>query len=55
MASLGVRVTLSRYLRERARVRVSCEISKKSPHPNPLPEYRARERDCGIHSIGWSS
>ena len=40
----GLRFLLPRpVLRERAGVRVLGPSHAKSPHPNPLPEYRARE------------
>ena len=32
-------------IRERAGVRVQPRESAEDPHPNPLPEYRAREQE----------
>jgi len=35
-------------LRERAGVRVFAEMTRKTPHPNPLPAYREREPEAPI-------
>ena len=39
-------------LRERVGVRVFCLSTRKSPHPNPLPEYREREPEGNIFRTG---